>query len=103
MSTTTDLSKFGWKEFNKLRELLAHVMDVGLPEGMSVGVYPMLNTSSGYVFLTDEDYNVAMVNAESGKLEMFYSCPECGHEGFKEDMQHGEDNEECKEFLENII
>ena len=29
-------------------------------------------------------------------------CPSCGHEGFKEDMQHNEDDEECQEYLKDI-
>lgn len=56
----------------------------------------MMNSYSGYVFLTDEDFSVAMMNGNT--LEQFHSCPECGAEGFAEDMP---DNPCCKRFLED--
>ena len=35
------------------------------------------------------------------KLESFYSCPECGEEGFKEDFEEC-DNDCCKEYLNEM-
>lgn len=57
-----------------------------------------MNRDSGYVFLTDEDYRVVMMNGN--KLEEFFSCGECGHEGFREEFvdsisNHGNTCEEC--------
>lgn len=78
--TTTDLLQFGYREIELTAELLQKYL-----ENTSIlgdGVHIMFNKHSGYVFLTDEDYNVAMFNGE--KLERFYTCGYCGHKGFKE-------------------
>jgi len=102
--TTTDLAKFGWRERRIAATLLTAACDQGLPEDFNDDeVVLMMNINSGNVFLTNSDYQVAMMNGD--KLESFYSCPECGHEGFKEAMiqcGHGEENEECKRYLEDI-
>lgn len=101
MTTTTDLSKFGYREWHLLRELIDAKIDKGLPADFDEDeVHPMFNLNSGHVFLTNASYQVAMMNG--GKLESFYSCPICGHEGFYEDMEHNEDNEECQEYFKQI-
>jgi hypothetical protein len=83
--TTTDLSKFGWRERRIAAELLTASCDYGFPDDFADDeVQIMMNTQSGNVFLTNADFQVAMMNGD--KLESFYSCPECGHEGFKEEM-----------------
>ena len=48
----------------------------------------------------NEDYQVAMMNGDN--LESFYSCPQCGHEGFAEEMEHNEDDQECQNYLKDI-
>ena len=97
----TDLSKFGYRELAMAGQLLSALKgDNDTTEYLGGGVYVAMNTSSGCVFLTDEDCNVAMMNGDT--LEDWFSCPICGHEGFKEDMAHGEDNEECQEWLREI-
>jgi hypothetical protein len=99
--TTTDLTKFGSRERRMAADLLRASCDQGFPDDFNDDeVVVMMNTHSGNVFLTNSDYQVAMMNGE--KLESFYTCPECGHEGFKEDMAHGEDNEECQRYLKDI-
>jgi len=100
MSTTTDLSKFGQIELRDLEVLLRAMREQGLPKDFDGSeVYPVFNQNSGNVFLSNQDYQVAMMNGD--KLESFYSCPECGHEGFMEDMEH-EGNEGCEEYLDSI-
>jgi hypothetical protein len=47
------------------------------------GTIPTLNQESGYCFLTNEEYQVAMMN--EGKLSMFINCGECGREDFEQD------------------
>ncbi len=47
-----------------------------------------------------EEFKAAMMNGK--KLESWYSCPECGHEGFAEDMMHNEDDDNCREYLVGI-
>lgn len=90
--TTTDLSKFGYRERKLMQELLKAWDKQGLPEEFyDDQVTVMFNTHSGNVFLTNSDYQVAMMNGE--KLEMFYTCPNCGNEGFD-----GENDYQFKKF-----
>jgi len=49
---------------------------------------PTLNEESGYCFLTNSDYQVAMMNED--KLSMFISCSECGREEFEQDWTYEE-------------
>ena len=96
---TQDLSEFGYRELDEAGTLLKvyannpHVLD-----GSEINI--RFNMFSGNVFLVDEYYNVAMMN--EGNLELFYSCPICGHEGFLDEMGHNEDDEECQEYLKQI-
>lgn len=84
-----------------LEDLLKAWRRQGLPDDFEDdAVIPMFNMNSGNVFLTNPDHQVAMLT-DDDKLESFYSCPECGHEGFKADMPH-DGNESCKEYLKDI-
>jgi len=88
--TTTDLADFGARERHMLVELLTAWNNQGLPNGFDASeVRPMMNTQSGYVFLTNADFDVAMMNGHT--LERWYTCPECGNEGFAEDIEDGQD------------
>ena len=58
------------------------------------------NNGSGYVFLCDEDYRVWMTTSDG--VEEFYSCPYCGHEGFKSEMNHEPEHSDCTEYLQQI-
>ena len=62
------------------------------PDWLADTVHLMMNTHSGNVFLTDEDYNVAMMNG--GKLDAWLFTPYHGHEGFIGDLsdEHGPDD-----------
>lgn len=85
-ATTTNLADFGAREINILIELLQSWRDQGLPEDFGEEqVVPMFNRDSGHVFLTNENCEVAMLN--DGKLESYYSCMNCGHEGFRENCK----------------
>lgn len=104
MDNTQDLSKFGYRELYMAGDLLkayktnkdkTHVFG-----RYDSGVNVEFNPNSGNVFLVDSDYNVAMMNGHD--LEDFFSCPICGHEGFLEDMKHGEDNPECLDYVLEI-
>lgn len=99
--TTTDLSKFGARERQMAEDLLRTWREQGLPEDFSDDeVTIMMNLNSGNVFLTNSDFQVAMMNGD--KLESFYSCPYCGHEGFKEDMEHTPKDQDCTDYLIEI-
>lgn len=95
MTTTTNFSDFN---LNDLIELLTAWKKQGLPEDFwAQEVHPMMNHTSGNLFLTNADYQVAMLNGD--KLESWYYCYNCGHEGFGEDCQLNDDgcNECCPE------
>lgn len=81
-------------------ELLRASREQGFPEDFEDNETTiMFNTHSGNVFFTNADYQAAMMNGD--KLEMWYNCPECGHEGFKEDMEH-DGGAECQRYLKDI-
>ena len=91
--TTTDFSKFGYRERKLAEQLLHNWNEQGLPlDFWDEEVIIMMNTHSGNVFLTNSEFQVAMMNGE--KLESFYTDPETGEEGFKDDLS--------EEALENL-
>jgi hypothetical protein len=99
--TTTNLADFRSRERRLLIELLTAWEEQGLPDDFyEEEVVPMFNRNSGNVFLTNSEFQVAMMNGD--KLESFYSCPNCGHEGFKEDCELNDDgcNECCPQEKE---
>jgi hypothetical protein len=103
--TTTNLADFGHRERELLIELLTQWNNDGLPEDFyDDGVQPMMNQNSGYVFLTNSEYEVAMINDDTGKLESFYTSPYEGKEGFFNDLlpQYEEMHEEDKEWFKSI-
>lgn len=92
--TTTNIADFGYIERVELIKLLQAWHSQGLPEDFSRGeVHPMMNRNSGHVFLTNDEYQCAMMNGD--KLESWYNCLNCGHEGFAEDCQLNDDG--CNE------
>ena len=94
--TTTDFAKFGYREKRMARELLEAMEDQGLPKDFYDNeVTIMMNFNSGNVFITNSEYQVAMLNGD--KLEMFYTCFECGNEGFAEDINWNSDHNCCGE------
>lgn len=83
--TTTDFSKFGVRERKMAEELLKAWREQGLPDDFyNEEVTVMMNLYSGNVFLTNSDFQVAMMNGDN--LESFYTDFETGEEGFKEDL-----------------
>lgn len=91
--TTTDISKFGAREREMLIELLTAWNKQGLPDDFyDDKVTAMFNKKSGCVFLTNSEYETAMMNGDT--LESFYTTPYDGIEGFKDDLRN--------EFLSNI-
>lgn len=99
MSNTRDLSEFGFTELKEAGRLLTAYCEN--KDILGDKVVLEFNPSSGKVFLVDEDFKVCMMNGDA--LEEWFYCPQCGHEGFKEDMKHGNENDtECQEYLEQI-
>ena len=99
---TEDLKDFGAREYQELQKILnAWFNGKGLPRYFEYNnVRPAFNLSSAYVFLVNDDYQVAMLNGED--LELFYSCPECGNEGFEEDLGGECSNDCCKKYIKEI-
>ncbi len=98
---TSKLEDFGYLERVKLEKILHLWNTEGLPPTFwEEDVKFFLNKDSGYVFLTNCEYQTLVVHRN--KLELFYSCPECGHEGFLEDMDHNSNNEECQNYFKEI-
>ena len=95
---TADLSKFGNREIKEAIELLTEYLENPL-DCLGDGLTLNFNCNSGYVFLSDEDLNVGMLNGE--KLEQFFNCSECGREGFKEGFDKDSDCKYCREIANN--
>ena len=103
--TTTNLTDFGYRELEMLEELIKAMREQGLPEDFyDEEVHPMMNQNSGNVFLTNSEYQVAMMNGD--KLESFYWLSYHGIEGFLGDLMcdyyHGNIKEEDFEQLADI-
>jgi hypothetical protein len=85
---TEDLSDFGYRELKELRDLLDQYIESGLPEDFDdTGLKPAFNMNSGFVFFTNDDYQVAMINPNTDKLEIFYTLSYSGEEGFADDLK----------------
>jgi len=98
--TTTDLAYFGYRERKLAEELLRAWREQGLPDDfLDEEVTIMMNKNSGYVFLTNSEFQVAMMNGD--KLESFYTCFNCGNEGFKDDMLSKGKCDQCGEEVVN--
>ena len=102
MPYTENLAGFGIRENRMLIELLQARDKQGLPDGFSdENVRPAFNTESGYVFLVNEDFQVAMMNGDldsGGKLEIWHTCARCGNEGFDGDEYRFKDGDDgCSE------
>ena len=100
---TEDLSKFGYRELNEAGKLLLAI-EKGLPDDfyddeIKVG----FNRNSGYVFLTNSDYQVAMIDDE-GKLYSFYSTPYEGREGSYEELleEYDDMHPEDQEYMNDL-
>lgn len=89
-TVTDDLSDFGTRELWEAGHLLQCYAE-NCPDFLTDGVKVWFNRNSGYVFLSDEDFNVAVIedwqeDGEGNRLKplglvQFFSCPECGEEG----------------------
>lgn len=81
---TEDLGNFGARELDLAIDLL-QAAKKGYPSDFwTEGVKLSFNTSSGSVFLTNDDYDVCM--EADGELYTFYTSPYDGLEGFLWDL-----------------
>lgn len=85
---TEDLSDFGYRELKELRDLLDQYIEKGLPSRFNdSGLKPAFNMNSGNVFFTNDEFQVAMINPNTDKLESFYTLFGTGAEGFADDLK----------------
>ena len=101
---TENLSDFGYRELKEAGKLLTAISN-GLPEDFyDDGIKVAFNMNSGYVFLTNSDYQVAMYDEESDSLYSFYTTPYEGLEGSYEELLLDLDNmhPEDREFMHDI-
>jgi hypothetical protein len=78
---TENLADFGYRE----RHLASELLKAELPENFNdQGVRVAFNASSGYVFLTNDDYQVALFNGD--KLALYHTTSYSGLEGFIDDL-----------------
>ena len=92
---TADFSQFGMRELFFAQLLLKAYAEQG-SEFLGCGLTVNFNMNSGYVFLSDEDYNVGVLDSTETRLVQFYTCVQCGYEGTQAEAQ-----EEEKDFLNN--
>ena len=100
---TEDLAEFGYREQNMVMDLFIAWRANGLPDDFeNEGVRIGFNKNSGYVFLTNSDYQCCM-NVE-GKLESYYYTPYEGHEGYYDELMVDYDNmhPEDQEFMDSL-
>jgi hypothetical protein len=77
---TTDLADFGMREIKMARDLLDAWLYNGLPDDFDFDkVTVMLNPASGNVFLTNAEFQVAVLDC--CELASYYVSPCDGHEG----------------------
>lgn len=111
-SYTEDLAAFGYREQRAAQDLFEAWKLNGLPvDFWNSGVKIGFNMNSGYVFLTNSDYQVAMCTTnEQDQLELYsyYSSPYEGKEGSFDELleeyedMHPEDQEWFQEIADNI-
>ena len=109
---TEDLADFGYREQEEAKNLFQAWRESGLPvDFWNNGVKIGFNMNSGYVFLTNSDYQVAMCTTnEQDQLELysFYTSPYEGKEGSFDELleeykeMHPEDQEWFQEIADNI-
>jgi hypothetical protein len=97
---TEDFSKFGFRELDEAGQLQNGLPSDFEDEGIKVG----FNMHSGYVFLTNSEFQVAMVD-DKGKLYSFYTTPYQGYEGSLEELLEEYDNmnDEDKDFVDELV
>ncbi len=100
---TENLADFGYREQDEAKEIFAAWKKNGLPQDFeNDGVRLAFNMNSGYVFLTNNEYQVAMSDGDA--LYSFYTSPYEGIEGSFEDLldEYKNMNEEDKQWFKDI-
>ena len=100
---TTDISKMDLSEVTEM--LTAYQNETTTPAFKAMWyddeTIPTLNQESGYTFLTNSDYQVAMMN--EGKLSMFINCRECGREEYEQEWIETRPRKPTCEGCEEVV
>lgn len=101
-TVTSDLADFGSRERKMAGELLRAMSENNETHFLGEGVRVFMNRNSGYVFLSDEDYNTAMMDGDT--LRDFLTSPYEGKEGFFDELleEYEEMHNEDKRWLQDI-
>ena len=99
---TTDISKMDLSEVTDMLNAYQNQGFKTTPAFKSMwydeDTKPTMNKESGYTFLTNSEYQVAMMN--EGMLSMFINCGECGREDFEQDWvwtyKNDHDSSKCE-------
>jgi len=88
---TVDYSKFGFRELEIAGKLLSLYAEGGI-DFLGDGLKVHFNANSGYVFLSDNDLNVGVLNEAETHIVQFFTCMECGYEGTQQQgLNEGKD------------
>ncbi len=101
---TENLADFGTRELKEAGKLLSAIA-YGLPDDFyNQGIRVGFNMNSGYVFLINDEYQVAMYDDESEELYSFYTTPYEGREGCYEELlqEYDDMHPEDQEFMNDI-
>ena len=105
---TEDYGKFGYREKAIAKDLIQALNDKKTPDDFELtGVRVAFNMMSGYVFLTNDDYQVCMIDDENN-LYSFYTLSYEGLEGDFDELleqyedMHPEDQEQFRDIAKNI-
>lgn len=108
MENMTNLSKMTYEALDEAVSLLTAYKENGCPKDFwDEEVQIAYNENSGMVFLTNADYQVAVMG-DNDELVSWYYCPYSGIEGTLEDLveeyRNGNlDDEDDIEYLQDII
>ena len=101
---TEKLEDFGYREQDEAKDIFEAWKKNGLPKDFENDRIKLaINMNSGYVFLTNNQYQVAMCG-DNQELYSFYTSPYEGFEGSFEDLikEYKNMNEEDQEWLKDI-
>ena len=103
---TNDLSGFGYRELGIAGDLLKAYAEGEFKKDnfFGDGLTLNFNSNSGVVFLSDNDYNVGVLN-DDNQIEQFLNCGECGNEGIYEDFKDNANGDcgECKRIIKENL
>jgi len=60
------------------------------------------NTETGVIFLMDEDMNTFLWRDDTDEIDVWVMCPNCGAEGFIEDLLEEPFCDECRSYAEQV-